>query len=218
MAGVEHTLLVAAWDEHQRAIEFVDVVEKDRDVHGARFGHLVVVEPGTVVLVPLPDVAVKRHLAVDLELVHVDVFVEELFHRFDHARMACKPSIHVVIQVGSKVGAHHAAGFFAHVLGPLLGIDRRHLVGQTANFFRGEEAREKQVSITVKLLNLLWRQFHCVLLHKECVRSQQPRRDPRLLSILADDMAPSTASRRAGIASIRKWGMACQSGRKWAAN
>ena len=77
-SGVEHALLVAAGDEHQRAVELVHLVEEDRDVHRARLGHLVVVHPGAVVLVPLPDVAVEGLLAVDLELVHVDVFAEEL--------------------------------------------------------------------------------------------------------------------------------------------
>ena len=121
---VERALLVAARDEHQRAVELVHLVEEDRDVHGARLGHVVVVHPGAVVLVPLPDVAVEGGLAVDLELVHVDVFAEELHDRLDHARMARQRRERIAVQVRGEVGAHHVAGLLAHVLGAALRIER----------------------------------------------------------------------------------------------
>ena len=73
----ERALLVAAGDEHERAVELVHLVQEDRDVHGARVGHEVVVHPRAVVLVPLPDVAVEGHLPVDLELVHDVVIFEQ---------------------------------------------------------------------------------------------------------------------------------------------
>src|SRR5437016_12164328 len=79
---------MAAGNEHQRPIELVDLVEENRDVHRASLGHQIVVLPGAVVLVPLPDVAVESHFAVDLELVHVQLFAEKLHDRLDHARMA----------------------------------------------------------------------------------------------------------------------------------
>ena len=38
-------------------------IEKDRDVHGTRLGHRGVVLPGTIILMPLPYVAIESHLA-----------------------------------------------------------------------------------------------------------------------------------------------------------
>ena len=71
MRGLNHTQLVTAGDEHQRAVEFVDLVQKYRHVHRARFGHLVIIHPRAVILMPLPHIAIEGHFAVDLELVHV---------------------------------------------------------------------------------------------------------------------------------------------------
>src|SRR5882672_2779568 len=88
MLRVEHAEFVASWNEHQRAVELVDFSQEDRHVHRAWLGHLVVVLPGAVILVPLPDVTVESHLAVDLELMHVHGFIEELPDWRDHARMA----------------------------------------------------------------------------------------------------------------------------------
>jgi len=51
--------------------------------HRARLGIRFVVLPGAVVLVPLPDVRVESHFAVDLELVHVQFFAEELHDGLD---------------------------------------------------------------------------------------------------------------------------------------
>ena len=130
---------MAAGDEHQRAVELVHLVEEDRDVHRPRLGHLVVGAPGAVVLVPLPDVAVERRLAVDLELVHVDVLAEELLDRLDHARMAGELGEGIAVQVRREVGAHDVAGLLTHVLGPSLRIKRRHLVGEHLDLGGGEE-------------------------------------------------------------------------------
>ena len=79
---------------------------------------LVVVEPGAVVLVPLPDVAVEGRLAVDLELVHVELVAEQALHRLDHARMARQPGERLAVQVRREVGAHRVAALLAHVVEP----------------------------------------------------------------------------------------------------
>ena len=51
----------------------------------------------------MPDVAVERHLAVDLELVHVDVFAEELHDRLDHARMARELGEGIAVRCAAKL-------------------------------------------------------------------------------------------------------------------
>src|SRR3977135_3723257 len=92
--GVDHAQLVAARDEHERAIELVDVVQKNRDVHRPRLRHVVVVLPSTEILMPLPDVAVEGHLAVDLELMHVHRLTPELPHQFYHPRVRAEGSVY----------------------------------------------------------------------------------------------------------------------------
>src|SRR5438874_4922673 len=89
--------------------------------------------PGAVVLVPLPDVAVERHLAVDLELVHVDVFAVELFHRLDHAGMAGQAGERLRVHVRGEARAHGVRALLADVLRPVLAEDGGHL---------GDEARD----------------------------------------------------------------------------
>ncbi len=109
---------------------------------------------------PLPDVAVERLLAVDLELVHVDVFAVELLDRLDHARMARELGEGSAVEMRCEVGAHHVAGFLAHVLGPALCIQRRHFVGQRLDFRRREERREEQVAVALKPRDLIPGKFH----------------------------------------------------------
>src|SRR4029079_19214579 len=149
-----------ARDEHQRAVELVHLVEEDGDVHCARLRHLVVALAVAVVLRPRPDVAVESHLAVDLELVHVDLLAEELLDRPHHARMAREARERGAIKVRREIRAHHATGPLAHVLGALLRIERRHLVGQRLDFLRREERRKEHVAFAVELLQLGGVQLH----------------------------------------------------------
>src|SRR2546425_8579601 len=160
MSGLQHALLVAARDEHQRTVELVDLVQEDRHVHGARLRHLVVVDPGAVILVPLPDVAVEGRLAVDLELVHVHVLAEQLPDRLDHAGVARELGKRVAVQVRGEIGAHHIAGLLAHVLGAALRVERAHLVVQDLDLLRREQVREEEIAVDVESLPLLRRQFH----------------------------------------------------------
>ena len=151
MLGRDDTALVAAGDEHQGAVVFVHIVQKNRHVHGALGGHHVVVQPSAVVLVPLPDVAFKSHLAVDLELVHVQLFTQQHFYRFDHARMAAQLAKRLAHHVRRKIGAHCIAAFFAHIESIPFGVELGHGVQQGLGFLRRKLTREKEITVTVEL-------------------------------------------------------------------
>src|SRR5439155_25296023 len=160
MLRLQHAELMAAGNEHQRAIELVHLVEEDRDVHRSGLGHLVVGVPGAVVLVPLPDVSVERLLAVDLELVHVHVFAEQLRDRLYHAGVARQLGERVAIHVRRKIGAHHIAGLLADVLWPALSVEPRNLVGENFDFFRLEQAGKEEIALAVEPLLLLLGELH----------------------------------------------------------
>ena len=126
MLGVDHAFFVAAGDEHQGAVEFIDVVQKDSYVHRALSGHHVVVEPSAIVLVPLPHITFKRHLAVDFELVHVEFFAKQFFDWFHHAGVARQFCKGFAVHVRSKVGPNRLAAFFAHVVSLLAAVQLRY--------------------------------------------------------------------------------------------
>ena len=162
VARRNHALLVAARNEHERPVELVHLIQEDRDVHRARLGHEVVARPGTVVLVPLPHVAVEGLLAVDLELVHVHRFVEHLHHGIDHPRMARELRERFRIKVRREIRAHRIASFLAHVLGTAHRVQARNLVGERLDLLAREEAREKEVAVAGELVELLRRELHGV--------------------------------------------------------
>ena len=116
MLGFNHAFFVTAGDEHQRAVVLGHIIQKYRDVHCAFGRHMVIVQPGTVVLVPLPDVTLKGHLAVDFELVHVQLLTEQAFNRLNHARVPGQLGKRFAVHVGGKVGAHRVFAFFTHVV------------------------------------------------------------------------------------------------------
>ncbi len=109
---------------------------------------------------PLPDVAVESHLAVDLELVHVQLFAEELHDGLDHARMARELRERVAVQVRGEVRAHGVAALLAHVLRPALGVQARDLVEQGFDLFRLEQAREEKITVALEILDLLRVKLH----------------------------------------------------------
>ena len=158
--GVDHPQLMAARDEHQRSVELIDLVKKDGDIHRARLGHLVVVLPGAVILVPLPDITVEGHLAVDLELVHVKLFAQNLPHRIDHARMAAQSGKGRAVHVRGKVGAHGIAAFFTYVLRTLLAVEQGHLIDERLHLIGIEQRRKEQVTVALEILELLLVQLH----------------------------------------------------------
>ena len=152
--GIDHAFFVAARNEHQRAVVFVHVVQKDGHVHRALGGHHVVVEPGAVVLVPLPHIAFKGHLAVDLELVHVELFAKQIFHGLNHAGVTRQFGKGLAVHVCCKVGAHRIAAFFTHVVGFTAFIKLGHCIGEGFGFFGCEEAGEEQITFAVELFEL----------------------------------------------------------------
>src|SRR6266480_1671083 len=160
----DHSQLVAAGNEHQRSVELVDLVEEDRDVHRASLGHQIVVLPGAVVLVPLPDVAVESHLAVNLELVHIQLFAEQLHDRLDHARMARELRERQAVHVRGEVRAHRVTALLANVLRPALGVEPRHLVYEDFDLAPREQAGKKEVAIALEPPDLFLTEFHAAFL------------------------------------------------------
>src|SRR5450631_3247300 len=111
-------------------------------------------------LVPLQHVAAEGRLAVDLELVHVQILAVDLLHRVDHARMAREPREGLAVEVRREVGAHGVAALLADVLRAMLRIEARHLVGEVPDLFRREERREEEVAVLVEGGKLLGRELH----------------------------------------------------------
>ena len=103
---------------------------------------------------PLPDVAVECGLAVDLELVNVNVVVEDLLRGFDQPRMASEPAVSVVVGVRREVGTHGIAVFFAYILGPQFGVEFRHFRVERPDLGGREVPREKQITLAVIFLDL----------------------------------------------------------------
>ena len=87
---------------------------------------------------PLPDVAVEGHLAVDLELMHVHGFTEKLPDRLDHARMAGEFRELAVVQVRGEVGAHCIVAFLANIFRAALGIESGNFIQQNFDLFGRE--------------------------------------------------------------------------------
>ena len=109
---------------------------------------------------PLPDVTVERCLAVDLELMHVHGFVEQLHDRFHHSRMAREPGERLAVQVRREIGAHDVALLFAHVFRTALRIKRGDFVAEHLDFLGPEVRREKQVAVTVEAFDLFRAEPH----------------------------------------------------------
>jgi len=154
VARFQAARLVAARDEHQRAVELGDVVQEDGDVHGPRLGHQIVVGPGAVVLVPLPDGAVEGRLRVDLELVHVDPAVEQLLHRLDQAGVGTQPPEGLVVGMRGESRPDRLAVLLAPDLVAPLGVDARQFPVENADLLRGEAPRQEEVAFAVEFLDL----------------------------------------------------------------
>ena len=60
------------------------VTSSESRVDDAGFGHAVILEPGAVVLVPMPDFAVMCVLGVDFELVQINRPAKRLHRGFDN--------------------------------------------------------------------------------------------------------------------------------------
>jgi hypothetical protein len=139
------------------------LVEEHRDVHGAGLGHAIVALPSAVVLVPLPQLAVKGRLGVDLELVHVDRLAEQLLQRPDEARVAAEQAERLVIGVRRERRARRAGGLAPHLLAVRV-VDRFGLGAQQRHLLLGEAAGQHQIAQLVELLELLGAKLHRILL------------------------------------------------------
>jgi hypothetical protein len=71
--------------------------------------------------------------------------------------VAGQPGERFAVQVGSKVGAHRVAAFFAHVVRLAPAVELGHGGVQVAGFVRREQAGEEQVTVTVELFVLFLR-------------------------------------------------------------
>ena len=76
MLGIDHAFLMRAGNKHQWPVELIHIVEKNRNIHRPLGGHHVIVHPSAVILMPLPHIAFKSHLAVDFELMHVKLLAQ----------------------------------------------------------------------------------------------------------------------------------------------
>ena len=112
VTGLKHTCLVAFGNEKKRAVGRGHVFEEQGNVERARFGHFIIALPCAVILMPLPDSAIKGGLGVDLVLMHVDLFFKILNNRFDQAGMGAKTAVGFVIGMCGKGGSGDA-GFLA---------------------------------------------------------------------------------------------------------
>jgi hypothetical protein len=146
---------VAARDEHQRPVELVRLGEEERDVHRLRLGHVVVVVPGGIVLVPLPHRAVEGRLRVDLELVHVELFgLQDLRHGFDEARVPGEPLVDRIPCLHVPAGARRGGAFLACDLRAVLREHRRNFRIQNIDLFLAEHVRQEEVAFAVEFLEL----------------------------------------------------------------
>ncbi len=112
---------------------------------------------------PLPDVALERGFGVELELVHVDFFAEELAQRFDEPRMAGKEPERLVEGVGGKGGARGAGLLPPHLLAVEL-EDRLGIVAQERDLLLGEAIGKEEVALLLEVAQLARRQLHGVFL------------------------------------------------------
>ena len=164
MLGIDHAFFMAAWNEHQGAVEFIHIVQKNGYVHGPFGGHHVIVEPSAVVLVPLPYIAFKSHLAVDLELVHVQLLAKQVLNRRNHARVSGQFRKRFAVHMRCKIRANRVLALFTHIERFATAVEARNFFHHDACLFWVEQTREKQIAFFVKLLVLRLRKFHGMVL------------------------------------------------------
>jgi len=101
----------------------------------------------------LPDIAGKRGFRVDLVLVHVDRFAEQLLDRADHGRVPGEKGMRLVVQVGGEGGAGRARTLSPD-LGPVLAVDGFGFGRQQRDLGRSEGLGQEQVAVLVEISNL----------------------------------------------------------------
>ena len=103
---------------------------------------------------PLPDIAFKGGLGVELELVDIDRLAEQLHQRLDQARMARHHLEHLIELVRGKGGARRA-GFLAPDFRAVELEDVVGLGAQKRDLFFREAVGKEDVTLLVKGLELL---------------------------------------------------------------
>ena len=99
----------------------------------------------------MPDLAVEGRLGVDLELMHVDLAVQDLFDRFDQPRVRAQAAKALVIGVRGE-GRAGDPGTFPPDLLAIQGINGLGFMLQNGGFLGREHAREKQIALVIELL------------------------------------------------------------------
>ena len=74
--------------------------------------------------------------------------------------MACQPGKGFAVQAGGEVSAHRVLALFVQVVDLAPAVEFGHGVVQHLRFFCREQAGEKQVTVAVKLDELVGGQFH----------------------------------------------------------
>ncbi len=159
VAGLQVAVLLRTRHQHQGAVDGQHLVEEHGDVHGAGLRHAVVAQPGAVVLMPLPDVAVELGFGVDLELMHVDPLAEHLLDGVDHARVAAEDRERLVVGVGRKRRARGAV-LLAPDLRTVAGEHGSAFLAQDGDLFGGEQLGQEQPAFGLELLDLGLGQMH----------------------------------------------------------
>src|SRR4051812_20688516 len=163
MGRAQRPGFVTSRHEHQRPVVRKHLVEEHRDVHRLRFRHSVVLVPRWKVLVPLPYLAGKGSLRVDLELVNVDRLAEQLLQWLDQTRGAGQNSARPAVAGAGKRSTRYAALFAPD----LLALFVEHLacsVTQRSDFVARKAFREEDVAELVEVSELSWGQLHGGLL------------------------------------------------------
>jgi hypothetical protein len=96
--------------------------------------------------VPLPDIALEGCLGVDLELVDVDAFPEQLLQGLNQTRVMRHQSEGLIVSMGGESGPR-GAGFLAP---HLLTVGSENIIGlaaQKRDLLLGEAIRKKQVAL-----------------------------------------------------------------------
>src|ERR1700722_680015 len=90
---------------------------------------------------------------------HVDLLAEDLFDRFDHARMGAEQPERLVVEMGGKGGARSTA-LLAPYLRPVGVVDIDRLAREQRDLFSVEKFRQKQPAFAIEIVDLLLRELH----------------------------------------------------------
>src|SRR5690606_35340684 len=130
-------MLVAFWNDHQRAVDRHYIIQEYGDVHCAWFGHAIIFMPSWKILMPLPDFTGECRLGINFELMHIHLLAKQLLKWFDQSMITNQGIARVVIFMTSKSGPGNTILFSPDLL-PMFAknVLRGHF--QTFHFLRVE--------------------------------------------------------------------------------